>query len=117
MCSLLQKVTRLDGTCMNAKQVFDMGTKVGGELLRLPVGVLQEGYQADFVTLNLSDLSLSPKRELFANVVYSMQPTAICDVIVNGKFIVQGGELTTISEKLIVNKVDRRFERWQLFDE
>jgi 5-methylthioadenosine/S-adenosylhomocysteine deaminase len=60
---------------------------------------------------------LSPKRELFANVVYSMQPTAICDVIVNGKFIVQGGELTTISEKLIVNKVDRLFERWQLFDE
>jgi 5-methylthioadenosine/S-adenosylhomocysteine deaminase len=116
MCSLLQKVTRLDGTCMNAKQVFEMGTKVGGELLRLLVGVLQEGYQADFVTLNLSDLSLSPKRELFANVVYSMQPTAICDVIVNGKFIVQGGELTTISEKSIVNKVDRLFEKWQLFD-
>jgi 5-methylthioadenosine/S-adenosylhomocysteine deaminase len=113
MCSLLQKVTRLDGTCINAKQVFDMGTKVGGELLRLPVGVIQEGYQADFVTLNLGDLSLSPKTELFANVVYSLQPNAICDVVVNGKFIVQNGKLKTVSEKSIVDKVDRLFEKWQ----
>jgi 5-methylthioadenosine/S-adenosylhomocysteine deaminase len=116
MCSLLQKVTRLDGTCINAKQVFDMGTKVGGELLRLPVGVLQKDYQADFVTLNLDDLSLSPKRALFANVVYAMQPNAISDVVVNGKFIVKDGELTTISEKSIVHKVDRLFEKWHMFD-
>lgn len=27
MCSLLQKVTRLDGTCITGKQVFEMGTK------------------------------------------------------------------------------------------
>lgn len=113
MCSLLQKVVRLDGTCMNAKQVFNMGTKVGGELLRLPVGVLQEGYKADFVTINLNDLSLLPKRELFANVVYAMQPNAISEVAVNGKFIVKDGELVTISVKSIVNQVDRLYEKWK----
>ncbi|WP_199613721.1 amidohydrolase family protein [Paenibacillus alkalitolerans] len=112
MCSLLQKVTRLDGTCINAKQVFDMGTKVGGELLRLPVGIIQEGYKADFVTLDLNDLSLSPKRELFANVVYSLQPNAIKDVVVNGRTIVEDGTLRTVSEKSIVDKVDRLFEQW-----
>ncbi|AJY73396.1 amidohydrolase family protein [Paenibacillus beijingensis] len=113
MCSLLQKVTHLDGTCINAKQVFDMGTKVGGELLRLPVGVIREGYKADFVTLDLYDMSLSPKTELFANVVYSLQPNAIRDVIVNGRKIVQNGILGTVAEKSIVSKVDRLFEKWQ----
>ncbi|NUU60123.1 amidohydrolase family protein [Paenibacillus agri] len=113
MCSLLQKVSRLDGSCINAKQVFEMGTKVGGELLRLPVGVIQEGYQADFVALDLGDLSLSPKTELFANVVYSLQPNAISDVVVNGKFIVQNRTLQTVSEKSIVDKIDRLFEKWQ----
>jgi 5-methylthioadenosine/S-adenosylhomocysteine deaminase len=112
MCSLLQKVTSLDGTCINAKQVFDMGTKVGGELLRLPTGVIQEGYKADFVTLDLNDLSLSPKQELFANVVYSLQPGAIKDVLVNGEIIVEEGTLQTVSEHSIIGKVDRLFEKW-----
>lgn len=33
MWSLLQKVSRLGGTCINAKQVYDTGTKMGIELL------------------------------------------------------------------------------------
>ncbi|QYR19308.1 amidohydrolase [Paenibacillus sp. sptzw28] len=112
MCSLLQKVNRLDGTCINAKQVFDMGTKVGGELLRLPVGIIQEGYKADFITLDVNDLSLTPKRELFANIVYSLQPGAIKEVVVNGKVIVEEGILQTVSEQSIVDKIDRLFEKW-----
>lgn len=88
MCSLLQKVTRLDGTCINAGQVFHMGTQAGGELLRLPVGQISPGYYADFVSVDLNDLSLLPAAELFNNIVYSLQPTAIRDVVVDGKIVV-----------------------------
>ncbi len=112
MCSLLQKVSKLDGTCITANQVFDMGTKTGAELLQLNTGDLRAGKQADFVSLDLDDMSLSPKQELFANVVYSMQPTAIKDVVVNGKMVVASGELKTVSEKSIVHKVDSLFEKW-----
>ncbi|MBM7836865.1 5-methylthioadenosine/S-adenosylhomocysteine deaminase [Alkalihalobacillus xiaoxiensis] len=112
MCSLLQKVSKLDGTCITAKQVFDMGTKTGAELLQLNTGELKVGKQADFVSLDLNDMSLSPKQELFANVVYSLQPTAIKDVVVNGKTIVEAGELKTVSEKKIIQKVDSLFEKW-----
>jgi 5-methylthioadenosine/S-adenosylhomocysteine deaminase len=113
MCSLLQKVTKLDGTCITAKQVYDMGTKTGAELLRLPVGELKEGLKADFVSVDVDDLSLTPKTELFANVVYSMQPNAIKDVVVNGKTIVENGRLQSVSERKIVQQVDRLFEKWQ----
>ncbi|MCM3701934.1 amidohydrolase family protein [Paenibacillus macerans] len=113
MCSLLQKVTRLDGTCIHARQVFDMGTKTGGELLRLPVGVLEEGYRADFVSLDLGDLSLAPKTELLVNIVYAMQPTAIRDVVVNGRLIAAGGTLLTVAEQDIVAKVNALFEKWR----
>jgi 5-methylthioadenosine/S-adenosylhomocysteine deaminase len=112
MCSLLQKVTTLDGACINAKIVYDMGTRAGADLLRLPVGVIKEGFKADFVTLNVNDLSLTPKTELFANMVYSLQPNAISDVVVNGKMIVKEGNLITVLEKTIVDKVDRLFEKW-----
>ncbi|MDQ0255780.1 5-methylthioadenosine/S-adenosylhomocysteine deaminase [Evansella vedderi] len=113
MCSLLQKVATLDGTCIHAKQVFDMGTKMGAELLQLKAGEIREGLKGDFVSLKLDDLSLSPKKELFANVVYSLQPTAIKDVIVDGKTIVKDGELQTVNEKTIIDKVDRLFEKWE----
>lgn len=114
MCSLLQKVTKLDGTCITAKQVYDMGTKTGAELLRLPVGELKEGLKADFISIDLNDLSLSPKTELFANVVYSMQPNAIKDVVVNGKTIVENGVLQSVSERSIVKRVDALFDKWQV---
>ncbi|MBM7573429.1 amidohydrolase family protein [Aquibacillus albus] len=113
MCSLLQKVSKLDGTCMNAKQVFDMGTKNGGEILRLPVGALEEGRRADFIAMDSNDLSLLPKTELIANIVYSMQPNAIKDVYVEGKHIVENGKLLTVSEETIAKRVNQLFEKWQ----
>lgn len=112
MCSLLQKVTRLDGTCINAGQVFHMGTKAGGELLRLPVGEITQGYSADFVSVDLNDLSLSPAAELFNHIVYSLQPTAIKDVVVDGKIVVGDGRLLTVEESSIVRKVNALLSKW-----
>ncbi|SDZ35411.1 5-methylthioadenosine/S-adenosylhomocysteine deaminase [Evansella caseinilytica] len=112
MCSLLQKVATLDGTCVDAQQVFQMGTKTGGQLLKLEVGELRAGYKGDFVTLDLADLSLAPKTELLANIVYSMQPTAIKDVAVDGKIIVREGKLQTVSEKKLVRRVEQLLETW-----
>ncbi|TES49358.1 amidohydrolase family protein [Shouchella lehensis] len=112
MCSLLQKVSTLDGTCMTANQVFQMGTKNGADLLQIDTGELAIGKKADFLAVDTSDLSLLPKHELFANLVYAMQPTAITDVIVAGKSVVQNRTVQTVSEQMIVKKVDHLFEKW-----
>jgi 5-methylthioadenosine/S-adenosylhomocysteine deaminase len=112
MCSLLQKVTRLDSTCITAKQVYAMGTKQAGDILRLPIGVLEVGANADFVALDIDDLSLAPKNELFANMVYAMQPGAISHVVVSGNIVVEQGRITTVSEQKIVERVDQLFGKW-----
>lgn len=111
MCSILQKVDRLDGTCVNAQQVFEMGTKNAGEILRLPIGKLEPGMQADFIAIDTNDLSLLPKTNLIANMVYSMQPNAIKDVFVEGKQTVGDGKLLTVSEAAIGKRVNAFFER------
>ncbi|QWU13873.1 5-methylthioadenosine/S-adenosylhomocysteine deaminase [Paenibacillus sophorae] len=113
MCSLLQKISRLDGTCINAGQVLHMGTQAGGELLRLPIGDIRPGNYADFVSVDLKDLSLSPVTELFANIVYSMQPTAVKDVVVDGKIVVGDGRLLTMKESAIVQKINDLLNRWE----
>jgi 5-methylthioadenosine/S-adenosylhomocysteine deaminase len=112
MCALLQKVSRLDGTCITAGQVYRMGTRSAGEILRLPVGSLETGQYADFAALDLHDLSLAPKRELFANMVYAMQPGAIRTVVVGGKVVFEQGKIKAVSEAAIGGRVDRLFEQW-----
>ncbi|MNV52331.1 N-ethylammeline chlorohydrolase [compost metagenome] len=106
MCSLLQKVNRLDGTCVRVEQVYHMGTIAGGELLRLPVGEIAAGMAADFLSVDLGDLSLLPGGTVLPQVVYSMQPTAIRDVVVGGRTIVQDGKLQTVRESEIARRVN-----------
>jgi 5-methylthioadenosine/S-adenosylhomocysteine deaminase len=112
MCALLQKVSRLDGTCINAGQVYRMGTRNAGEILRLPVGSLEIGQYADFAALDIHDLSLAPKQELFANMVYAMQPGAISTVVVGGKIVFEHGAIVTVPERTIGRRVDQLFEGW-----
>lgn len=112
MCALLQKVSRLDGTCINAEQVYRMGTSSAGDILRMPIGSIEAGQHADFAALNVHDLSLAPKKELFANMVYAMQPGAVTTVVVGGKIVVEHGKIVTVSDSAIGERVDRLFEKW-----
>lgn len=109
MVSLLQKAKTCDAMCLNYKDAFDMGTKNGGKLLGLPVGEIKAGLQADFVGIKLNDMSMQPLSEsceqLLPNIVYSMQPSAIDRVVVNGKTTVDGGTIKTIPEAEIIAQV------------
>lgn len=111
MVALLQKAKTLDAMCVNYKDAFKMGTEDGGELLDLPVGKIEAGYKADFVGVNMNDMSMQPISEsaeqILPNLVYSMQPTAIEKVVVNGRLTVNGGKLNTVPEGEIVKKVQR----------
>lgn len=115
MSALLQKVNRLDAMCINGQTTFKMGTEFGGKLLQLPIGKIEEGYKADFVSLRLNDISLQPlfksNEQLLSNIVYSMQPTAISRVIVDGKEIVKDNEIVTVSEKNIIKKVNTLMDK------
>lgn len=109
MASLLQKVTKLNALLISTQQAFDMGTINGARLLDLPAGEITEGALADFVGLNLSNISLQPLYEdyeqLLPNIVYSMQPDAIANVVVNGVTTVSNGRILTVPEETIVGDV------------
>ena len=61
LCALLQKVTHCDGTIISAEEVLAMGTTNAERILGQPVGRLAVDYPADFVILNLEDLSMQPR--------------------------------------------------------
>lgn len=117
MCALLQKAKTCDAMCLNYEDTYRMGTADGAQLLDLPAGKIEEGCLADFVGIAMEDMSMQPLSEnleqVLPNIVYSMQPTAIREVMVNGRTVVHDGKLCTVTEQEIVSGVGKVMKQLQ----
>ena len=73
------------------KLLFDFATSSGARSLHLNAGALEAGKAADFFTVDLADVSVagSLPEELLTNMVFSMSPRAVADVVVAGRRIVE----------------------------
>ena len=76
-----------------ARRLFDCATINGAESIGFAGGRLEAGAPADFFTVDLDDLSIAgcDIEDLLANIVFSLSRTAIRDVVVAGKQIVERG--------------------------
>jgi formimidoylglutamate deiminase len=76
-----------------AQRLFQSATESGAHSLRVFAGKLEPGRHADFFTVDLDDPSIagSPRDTLIDNIVFSLERTAVKDVVVNGKAIVRDG--------------------------
>jgi len=111
--ALLQKVHRTDGQAIDAETCLDLGTRRGGELLRLPVGRLAPGFRCDVVALDLDDPSLWPVQALTKNVVYALSSRAVCDVVVDGTLVVADRRLTRVPLEEIKHRVRQLTHDWR----
>lgn len=112
MAALLSKATARDGSVIGAADVLRLGTSAGGRALRMPVGRIAAGFAADLVSLDAAAPSLRPRRTVTQNVIYSMLPEAVDQVIVGGRTVVQGGRVTTVDVPRILAEVDAVTSSW-----
>ena len=110
--ALLQKVHRTDGQAIAAETCFALGTRVAGEVLRLPVGQIAPGYRCDLVALDLDDPSLWPSQAIEKNVVYALSPRAITDVVVDGQEVVSARRLCNVPLDEIQARVGELTREW-----
>jgi 5-methylthioadenosine/S-adenosylhomocysteine deaminase len=111
-CALLMKVHKLNGQAITAEKCFAMGTRLGAEVLDLPVGDIVAGRRADLVALDLDDPSLWPEQSLQKNVVYSLSARAVREVMVDGRVVVEDGRLTSVDLGEIAGRVRKLTETW-----
>ncbi len=81
---------QIDGRPL-AERLFLCATRNGALALDVPTGEFREGQLADGFTIDLDDLSIaghSPD-DLLPILVFSMNRSAICDVLVNGRCVVR----------------------------
>ena len=77
-----------------AQRLFDCATVSGAVSIGLNEGgKIAVGSPADFFTVDLDDLSIAGATpdSLLANIVFSLSRTAVRDVVVGGKQIVENG--------------------------
>jgi len=76
-----------------ASRLFDCATVNGARSLGVNAGILSPGSLADFFTVDLDDVSIAghSAEDLLPLAVFSLNRTAIRDVVVNGRFVVRDG--------------------------
>ena len=76
-----------------ARRLFDCATVRGAESIGFNGGKLEVGAPADFFTVDLEDPSIAgaATEDLLANIVFSLARTAVRDVVVGGKRIINHG--------------------------
>jgi formimidoylglutamate deiminase len=77
-----------------AGQLFDCATLRGAESIGALSGTLEPGRQADFFTVDMDDLSIAgaSSEELLASIVFGLSRTAVRDVCVGGRLIIEDGQ-------------------------
>jgi formimidoylglutamate deiminase len=88
----LERVVLAEGDSLGAR-LFASATESGARSLQSPGGSLEVGRAADFFTVDLNDPSIAgaDQKSLLDTIVFSLERTAIRDVVVGGEAIVSDG--------------------------
>jgi 5-methylthioadenosine/S-adenosylhomocysteine deaminase len=102
--SLLQKVTTMDPTVLNAEEVFKMATINGAKSLGLEdqIGSIEVGKKADITLIDARSPQLTPFRNPISHIVYSANGGNVDTVICNGEILMKNRELLTLDENMIL---------------
>jgi len=117
--ALLHKVTTPDFTAWpRVEEVLRAGTVDGARtaMLQETVGALEVGKAADLVIYDLATMAFTPRQKLDHQLVYSENGSSIETVIVAGRIVVDGGEVTTVDERAVRAELDERLSEikaWQ----
>jgi formimidoylglutamate deiminase len=98
-----------EGRSALAARLFHYATMHGAFSIDAPGGTLERGYPADFFTVDLDDPSVAgaSSEDLLSSIVFSLSRTAVKDVVVGGKRIVEDGRHAQQEE------IVERFKRLQ----
>ncbi|MDN5364619.1 MAG: 5-methylthioadenosine/S-adenosylhomocysteine deaminase [Eubacteriales bacterium] len=107
--ALLHKGTSGDPTVLPAEEALAMATREGAKALFIDdrVGTIAAGKKADLVLVNTRRCRFYPHHDPVANLVYAATAQDIDTVMVNGRILMEKGELTTIDEEKVLAMAEK----------
>ena len=100
-----------------ARQVFDAATVNAADLLgRADLGRIAAGAKADLLFWRADGFTMTPMRDPIRNLVYYAQPSDLADVLVDGRPVVEDGQVlgTDVAEatRRVQQAGERVWSRW-----
>ncbi len=101
-----QFVIYKDPMSISARQVLELATINGARDLDIAdrVGSLTPGKRADLILVRTTDLNMAPLGDPVQAIVRSAQPHNVDTVVVDGRILKRGGQLTALEVEKIVRE-------------
>ena len=87
-----------------------IATKAGYEITGFPGGEIREGAPANLVLIDFRKPHLTPQHNIPSHIVYAARGSDVHTLIVEGKIIVESGEVKTVNTEKIIDKVNELFK-------
>jgi 5-methylthioadenosine/S-adenosylhomocysteine deaminase len=103
----LHKVNSFDPTVMDANTVLKMSTIDGARSLGLDdiTGSLEPGKRADVIIIDTHKPHLTPMYNPISHLVYAVKGSDVATSIINGKVVMEDGELLTLKLEDIIRNI------------
>lgn len=111
--SLLQKVATGDASVLPAYETLRMAT-VGGACavgMEGELGVVAPGARADLILVDMGGTHWAPGNDPIAGLVYNAKSTDVDTVLVDGRILVERGELIGTDTTALAREAGRRVEQ------
>lgn len=110
------KEARQDWTLISPYQALELATigSARGALLDDKIGSLEVGKKADILLMDLMNAAMIPYHEdnLLPNLAYAASGSLVHTVLVDGKVVVRGGEMTMVDEADILARMQKEARRF-----
>lgn len=103
--ALLAKASSGDARALPAYKALQMATINGARALGLDhlTGTLEVGKRADMIAIKLDELNTQPLHNPVSQLVYSTKSSQVKHVWVNGRQLLDNGELTTLNKQTLLD--------------
>jgi len=109
LAALIGKMKADDPTVLDVRQMVRMLTIDGARTLGIDrlTGSIEPGKRADLAVFDLRRLETTPSHDLASNLIYSLSPRSVRDVLVDGELLVRDGRLEREDEAML-SRTNRR---------
>ena len=108
-CSLVAKAESNSALGGKAQDIYKVATTNGAKAFGLDAGEIKEGCLADCLLVDLDNVFLTPNYNIISNMVYSADSSCVCDVICDGRLIMENGKVA--EEKEIIDNAKKLAEK------
>lgn len=115
---MIARMKTADGTVFPPTEILEMATIQGARALNLgeEIGSLEKGKKADLAMIDLQKAHLVPVINALSNLVHYGLASDVDTVMVDGRFLMEEGRVTTVDEKEVMAQAQKTAERlWGRF--